>query len=278
MSGKVTYDACFHDLENGLQTHIYAPMGLNIRGKWTLGGSLPGEPVAPVELGLGAPLQGLWLREDVDMRCNVLMTSFVKKTLKKAHSKLVDRLLVKAQIVTAATKNQELTQGSSSYFSTESDTASFSSENNPNSPPFARSSPELADHPTFRGRTSSDNMVPRPLSVRSNSPSFSSSFMSNTTGRSSYTNEGSRVSWQALNAPPARSPPVQNTHAVYQQQPNNTYYHGSPASPPYPSSAVDTQSGDSRQQNLRPLPVPAKYDPAAYAAYQNQHIGPVELE
>ncbi|PMD23182.1 hypothetical protein NA56DRAFT_569086, partial [Hyaloscypha hepaticicola] len=108
MSGKVSYDACFHDLENGLQTHVYAPMGLNIKGKWTLGGSLPGEPVAPVELGVGAPLHGLYLREDVDMRCNIMMTTFVKRTLKKAHSKLVDRLVVKAQILDASIKNQQL--------------------------------------------------------------------------------------------------------------------------------------------------------------------------
>merc|ERR1712093_681943 len=87
-SGQVTYTCCFHDLKDGLQTHCYAPMGLDIKGKWTLGGSLPGEPIAPVELGLGAPLHGLWLREDVDMRCNIMMGGFVKKTLKKAHSSL----------------------------------------------------------------------------------------------------------------------------------------------------------------------------------------------
>ncbi|PQE31648.1 Nacht and wd40 domain protein [Rutstroemia sp. NJR-2017a WRK4] len=103
-SGKVSYTCCFHDLENGLQTHCYAPMGLNIKGKWTIGGSLPGEPVAPVELGAGVPLHGLWLREDVDMKCNIMMTSFVKKTLKKSHSALVERLVVKAQIADARMK------------------------------------------------------------------------------------------------------------------------------------------------------------------------------
>jgi hypothetical protein len=85
-------------------------MGVNIKGKWTLGGSLPGEPVAPVELGVGAPLTGLWLREDVDMKCNIMMTSFVKKTLKKAHSHLVDRLVIKAQIVDATLQNQQLSE------------------------------------------------------------------------------------------------------------------------------------------------------------------------
>jgi hypothetical protein len=108
MSGKVNYSACFHDLENGLQTHCYAPMGLNIKAKWTVGGSLPGEPVAPIELGVGAPITGLWLREDVDMKCNIMMTSFVKKTLKKAHAHLVDRLVIKAQIIDATLESQRL--------------------------------------------------------------------------------------------------------------------------------------------------------------------------
>jgi hypothetical protein len=79
VTGKVTYNACFHDLAAGLQTHVYAPMGLTIKGKWTLGGSLPGEPVAPVELGVGAPLAGLWLREDVDMKCNIMMTGLSRR-------------------------------------------------------------------------------------------------------------------------------------------------------------------------------------------------------
>ncbi|RAL66446.1 hypothetical protein DID88_006136 [Monilinia fructigena] len=110
MSGKVSYTCCFHDLEDGLQTHCYAPMGLNIRGKWTLGGSLPGEPVAPVEMGAGVPLHGLWLREDVDMKCNIVMTSFVKKTLKKSHLALVDRLVVKAQHLDGSINNARLNE------------------------------------------------------------------------------------------------------------------------------------------------------------------------
>lgn len=109
MSGKVQYYACFHDLPTGIQTHCYAPMGLDIKGKWTLGGSLPGEPVQPQELGVGVPKQGLWLREDVDMRCNFVLTSFVKKTLKKAHSTLVDRLVEKAHLLETTVHNSRLT-------------------------------------------------------------------------------------------------------------------------------------------------------------------------
>ncbi|QSZ32626.1 hypothetical protein DSL72_002205 [Monilinia vaccinii-corymbosi] len=110
MPGKVSYTCCFHDLENGVQTHCYAPLGLNIRGKWTLGGSLPGEPIAPVEMGAGVPLHGLWLREDVDMKCNIIMTSFVKKTLKKSHLALVDRLVHKAQRLDRSINNARLNE------------------------------------------------------------------------------------------------------------------------------------------------------------------------
>jgi hypothetical protein len=96
-SSLVTYYGCFHDLPTGLQTHVYAPMGLEIRSRWQLGGSLPGEPHEAVELGLGLPLQGLWLREDVELRCNFVMMAFVKKTIRKAHSVLVERLMEKAK-------------------------------------------------------------------------------------------------------------------------------------------------------------------------------------
>ncbi|KAK2879412.1 hypothetical protein FQN49_000901 [Arthroderma sp. PD_2] len=100
LSGNVSYKACFHDLPSGLQTHVYAPTGLDIQEKWSVGGNMPGEPRETVELGLsGAPREGLYLREDVNMRCNVLATGFVKKTLRKAHGVLVDRLLLKADIM-----------------------------------------------------------------------------------------------------------------------------------------------------------------------------------
>jgi hypothetical protein len=107
---SVSYFGCFHDLADGLQTHVYAPAGLEIRGRWTLGGSLPGEPLQPVEIGLGIPRTGLWLREDVDMKCNIVLTSFVRKTLKKSHAHLVDRLVEKAHIQEAAAENERIEQ------------------------------------------------------------------------------------------------------------------------------------------------------------------------
>ncbi|KAI1268238.1 hypothetical protein F5Y18DRAFT_221578 [Xylariaceae sp. FL1019] len=98
ITGEVVYTAAFNDLANGVQTHCYAPAGTDIRERWTLGGSLPGEPLEPIELGLDVPRQGLYLREDVELRCNFMMSAFVKKTLKKAHGALVERLCEKAAI------------------------------------------------------------------------------------------------------------------------------------------------------------------------------------
>lgn len=78
--GKVSFKACFHDLANGLQNHVYAPMGLDIKEKWTVGGNMPGEPVVPAEIGIGAPISGLYLREDVESECSVQTALFLVLT------------------------------------------------------------------------------------------------------------------------------------------------------------------------------------------------------
>ena len=120
--GNVTYHVCFHDLSNGLQTHCYAPLGLDIKDKWTIGGSLPGEPREPAEMGLGAPKDGLYLREDVDMRSSLMTTTFVKKTLKKSHEKLVARMIERAHLVENKNYNDKLrSSAGSSYAASVSD-------------------------------------------------------------------------------------------------------------------------------------------------------------
>lgn len=111
-SGRVTYSACFHDLPTGVQTHVYAPLGLDIKEKWTVGGTLPGEPKQPVELGLNIPKDGLYLREDIDMKCNIMVLSFVKKNLKKAHRVLVERMVEKAKLETVKIQNENISRSS----------------------------------------------------------------------------------------------------------------------------------------------------------------------
>ncbi|KAF8863199.1 hypothetical protein BDZ45DRAFT_670507 [Acephala macrosclerotiorum] len=236
-SGKVSYTCCFHDLENGLQTHCYAPMGLNIKGKWTLGGSLPGEPLAPVELGVGAPLSGLWLREDVDMKCNFMMTSFVKKTLQKAHSKLVDRLLVKAQIVDASMKNQEIFAGSQASPYPPSISEQSTSDDG-NQSPFS-SNPHLSLSPAtdnssvssfrplelshFGEKNSGLGLYNSALSPQNNRVSMISNRSSYQPPQETPHNVrdpyNQRVSWQNLNQNPnpMRSPSMHNVDPAYGQ-------------------------------------------------------------
>jgi len=50
------------------------------------------------------------LKEDVEMRCNFLATSFVKKELKTAHHQLVQRLIEKAHVTERERYNMRLFQ------------------------------------------------------------------------------------------------------------------------------------------------------------------------
>ncbi|KAL7924239.1 hypothetical protein ACQKWADRAFT_24221 [Trichoderma austrokoningii] len=95
VTGAVSYTAAFHDLPTGLQTHCHAPMGVDLREKWSVAGSEPGEAPEPMELGLGAPRTGLYIREDVIITCNMVMAGFIKKTIKKAHGVLIDTIALK---------------------------------------------------------------------------------------------------------------------------------------------------------------------------------------
>lgn len=164
--GKVSYKACFHDTPKGLQTHIYAPLGLDIREKWSIGGSLPGEAPEARELGIETPRQGLYIREDGDMRCNRMLTSFVRKNLDNAHKVLVERILKKAEMV------EEHVQATSAYpsspgpqttrFQPGSHMAKSSLLNNDYQRPLSPQmlSPQqdhgwqnMANHPAFRSHT-----------------------------------------------------------------------------------------------------------------------------
>ncbi|KAL2753069.1 hypothetical protein ACRALDRAFT_1072815 [Sodiomyces alcalophilus JCM 7366] len=104
-SGKIKFTGCFHDMPWGLQTHTYAPMGVDIRIKYRVDGNQPGlEPPQPHELGLadlGAPSDGLYLREDIEIRCNVTMVGYVKSELQSASKGMVARIIKKAELLDA---------------------------------------------------------------------------------------------------------------------------------------------------------------------------------
>ncbi|RKF60292.1 hypothetical protein OnM2_052005 [Erysiphe neolycopersici] len=90
-----TFNACFHDLSDGSQLHCYAPLGLFIKQKWTIGGNVPGEPARPIEIGIGAPSSGLYIRKDVELKCNFFAARIVRHSFKGSLDALVARLMAK---------------------------------------------------------------------------------------------------------------------------------------------------------------------------------------
>jgi hypothetical protein len=266
-SGRVTYNACFHNLEWGVQTHCYAPMGLNIKGKWTLGGSLPGEPIAPVEIGLGAPLQGLYLREDVDMKCNVLMTSFVKKTTMKAHSLLVERLVAKAHKSDATYTDRRisappLNTSRASHFSGSQASTNYSpieySPSEYESTPIITEAPQL---PRFENNNNTQSLYPQPLKSTRNSVA------------SYQTMRKQSLPEQLRSRTRSPSPTAQQTddRARHDSIKNELHYQVPTSLPSLQQPAVDPREssfhaeleggflGKTKQGNLRPLAPPPQY-------------------
>ncbi|KAJ5766464.1 uncharacterized protein N7511_004080 [Penicillium nucicola] len=103
-SGKISFKGCFHDTAWGLQTHMYAPMSIDLQSKWRIAGNQPDETPdleGREPRSAGAPANGLYLREDVEISCNLTLMSFVKGQLKAASKVLVDRLIKKAELLDA---------------------------------------------------------------------------------------------------------------------------------------------------------------------------------
>lgn len=104
-SSKITFNGCFHDMPWGLQTHIYAPFNIDMRYKYRIAGNQPGiEPPEQREIGLeslGAPADGLYLREDIEIKCNITMVGFVKSQAKAANKEMVQRIVKKAELLDA---------------------------------------------------------------------------------------------------------------------------------------------------------------------------------
>lgn len=100
-TGKVNFRGCFHDMPWGVQTHMYVPFGVDLRHKYQIKGNQPGEPPEPKELGSNAPSEGLYLRVDTQIKCNMTMVGFIKKELKAASKTMLDRMLKKAELIDA---------------------------------------------------------------------------------------------------------------------------------------------------------------------------------
>ncbi|KAH6856182.1 hypothetical protein B0I37DRAFT_70290 [Chaetomium sp. MPI-CAGE-AT-0009] len=104
-SSTIQFNGCFHDMPWGLQTHIYAPMNVELRNTYRIAGNQPGVEAPEIpEIGLkalGAPSDGLYLREDIEIKCNLTVLSFVRSQLKKAGGEMVKRIIKKAELLDA---------------------------------------------------------------------------------------------------------------------------------------------------------------------------------
>ncbi|KAK4170088.1 hypothetical protein QBC43DRAFT_307128 [Cladorrhinum sp. PSN259] len=114
-SSLIKFNGCFHDMPWGLQTHIYAPMNIDMRSTYRVAGNQPGfeAPEVP-EIGLkalGVPSDGLYLREDIEIKCNITMISFVKSQAKKACADMVARIIKKAELLDAGVLSAMIEDG-----------------------------------------------------------------------------------------------------------------------------------------------------------------------
>ncbi|KAF3770328.1 hypothetical protein M406DRAFT_284956 [Cryphonectria parasitica EP155] len=158
-SGKISFNGCFHDMPWGLQTHIYAPMNVDLKNRYRIAGNQPGiEPPEPQELGLGgAPSDGLYLKDDVEIKCNVAMVSFVKSQLKTASKEMVDRIIRKAELLDRGDLHAMIENGKLRTINPNDRTNTITSSGSMSPPP--------QHSPTFKDRTGTISPEPRPYQV-----------------------------------------------------------------------------------------------------------------
>jgi hypothetical protein len=285
-NGSVSYHAVFHDLPDGLQTHVYAPLGLDIRAKWSVGGSLPGEPKQPVELGLGIPREGLYLREDVKMKCNIMMLSFVKKTFKESHSKLVDRLVERAHIIESKIANERL-QGLKTV---------APNERMGHGDIFIAPPPGYQSQPGHQSQSGHLSMLSNGSSISPlNSPNFSQASTANSQGTlpssPPYSAEDRRVSALSDVRPEQRasyasnSRPEQRASYTPDARPDQRTSYTPDARPDQRPSYVPLSSLDQRASHVPEYLTAQRYSPSQHrpqddnrrSSYQAYAPAPVEL-
>ncbi|KAI8954487.1 hypothetical protein F4801DRAFT_504616 [Xylaria longipes] len=171
-SGKISFNACFHDLPWGLQTHVYAPLNIDMRNKYRIGGNQPGvEPPEPPEIGLaelGVPKDGLYLREDIEIRCNIAMVGTVKAQMKAASKQMVQRIIKKAELLDAGILQAMIEDGKIKTYKPQNITYTGGLDEQARSPPL---SPPLPYGQASPQSPTMPYQVPRPVSSLYQQPS-----------------------------------------------------------------------------------------------------------
>lgn len=93
--GSIDYQTGFCDGEDGLETHTYAPMGVQIVSLWTVTG-----PEKLEEVGMDEDTEfDVYLREDVELTCSFVLRSSIQWTMMNSHREMAKRLGEKAVVL-----------------------------------------------------------------------------------------------------------------------------------------------------------------------------------
>lgn len=274
-SGKIKFNGCFHDMPWGLQSHIYAPMNVDMRNKYRIQGNQPGEPPEQIEIGLeelGAPKDGLYLREDIEFKCNITMMSFVKAEMRKASKDMLARLIKKAELVDAGVLKAMFQDGKLT-------TINPADRSNTHTQQYFRQSTMHTD-----GGMMSPSPGPAspalPYQQTQHSPSLPPYARPASVGayQSPYQNP-----YQVQHTPPPQAPPIPPKTQQFAMELPGDYYH--PASSRSPSlnqaqpspdyrNSVNSHHSDPRWSH--PQPSPGQHSPM-YMVSAGQPAAPAEL-
>lgn len=254
-SGKISFTGCFHDMPWGLQTHIYAPMNVDLKNRYQIAGNQPGiEAPEPQEIGLaslGAPSDGLYLRDDVEIKCNYAVVGFVKSQLKAASKDMVSRIIKKAELLDAGVLHAMIENGKLKTVNP-NDRTTVMSPDGPRSPPPGQSSPTFMDRAGAVSPTPSASQpyqIPRPTSYqqfnRSGSVNQNAHWSAPYNGIQAPPPQASKYSLPTQHelpdkgAPPAAPIEMPGDYSFPQPSPR---FASSQPSPTYPSDQESTHS------------------------------------
>ncbi|KAI1130838.1 hypothetical protein F5Y10DRAFT_234902 [Nemania abortiva] len=228
-SGKISFNACFHDLPWGLQTHVYAPLNIDMRNKYRIGGNQSGiEPPEPPEIGLaelGVPKDGLYLREDIEIKCNIAMVATVKAQMKASSKEMVERIIKKAELLDAGVLQAMIEDGKMKTFKAQNrytgglDDQTRSPQLSPTLP-YGQPSPKSPTIPY---------QIPRPVSMQYQRPDTSNS-------SAPYPSHWQQMQQQQQHAELPHNPAAAPGSQAFPMELPGDFYHSQPSSQPSPTN------------------------------------------
>ncbi|PSR83323.1 hypothetical protein BD289DRAFT_334568, partial [Coniella lustricola] len=275
-SGKISFNGCFHDMPWGLQTHIYAPMNVDLKNRYRVLGNQSGvEPPEPQEIGLadlGAPSDGLYLRDDVEIKCNITMMSFVKSQLRSASKQMVARIIKKAELLGTGVLHAMIEDGRIRTLNPRDRTHLLSSPVASASIPSPHPSPVFMDQIQSPGSPGpKPYQIPRPASLQHQVSDSGMAMAANQMGRSTHwsapyggihRNPSQLADTNASAAAPIEMP----GDFVYPTQSSQSSHLAPQPSPTYPPSEMDSNV------STRSSPQPNQYYRSS-SHQQQQHSG-----